>query len=171
MKMSDSGCGEEYIVIASFTTNLDDPNRTTWDLKPYQSAGLGTPGGTWRLIEAGAGMIYKSGKIAIDGTLVSNDYIAPSGVNLGGGGGSAGNGAGGSSSNASGGDSAGGGSGGSSTSGGSSGGSGGVSTPPPTPSGVPNSFTTTEHYEGYMQLQIRKPKKNCPTPDQKDCCK
>ena len=129
--MPNSDC--EYRVIASFTTNLDDPNRTTWDLTPYQSAGIGTPGGTWRLIEAGAGSDYGHGKIAADGTLVSNDYVEPSNV--------------------------------------PSQNRGNRSGAPSTPSGVPNSFTTTEHYEGYMQLQIKEPPKKCPNPEQKDCCK
>ena len=76
--MPNSDC--EYRVIASYTTNGSDPLHSSWDLTPYQSAGIGTPGGTWRLIEAGANLEYAHGNIAADGTLVSSDYVEPSNV-------------------------------------------------------------------------------------------
>lgn len=142
-----SDCKKKHRVIASFTTNLNDPNRATWDLTPYQSAGLGTPGGTWRLVEAGAGVVYASGKIAPDGTLVSNDYVAPSASGLRGGG--------------------------NNRAGGENNNSGNEDPETLTPSGVPDDFTTSYSYDGYMELEEEEPEKQCPYPEQQgteECC-
>ena len=68
---------DKYRTIASFTTNANDPERSSWDLTPYKTAGVGPPGGTWRLIELGFPLVHGEGKIASDGTLVSGDYVEP----------------------------------------------------------------------------------------------
>ena len=140
--MPNSDCKRNRRVIASFITNSNDPDRKTWDLTAYQTAGLGKPGGTWRLVEAGAGLVYEHGKIAPDGTLVSNDFVfVDNGVNWGGGGGG---------------------------SGGGEGGLGGAGTP--TPSGVPDDFTTSYDYDGYMELEVEDPEEECPCPELEECC-
>jgi hypothetical protein len=71
--MPDDNCTTKYRTVASFVTNATVPSRATWDLTPYKTAGIGKPGGTWRLIEVGANLLYAEGKIAADGTLVSYD--------------------------------------------------------------------------------------------------
>ena len=76
--MTYGDCKKKYRVIGSFTTNASDPATASWDLRPYQTAGLGTPGGRWRLIEVGYNLLYAEGKISADGTLVSSDYVEPS---------------------------------------------------------------------------------------------
>lgn len=146
-------CKNKRRVIASYTTNASDPNLTTWDLTPYQSAGIGTPGGTWRLIEVGANLEYAHGKIAADGTLVSSDYVEPIG-----GGGNGGNGNNGSS-------------GGAAGENGNSGNSSGGNVQ--TPSGLPNDFVSQYSYPGYMELQEEEPQEECPDPECKheECCK
>ena len=68
---------DKYRTIASFTTNANDPERASWDLTPYKTAGVGTPGGKWRLIELGYHDVKPEGKISADGTLVSYDYVEP----------------------------------------------------------------------------------------------
>ena len=80
-------------ILASYTTN--SANRT-WDLTPYQGDDIGPPGGSWRLRERAAGLVYGSGTINGNGRLV----------------------------------------------------------------GLPNSFTTSYSYDGYMQLEI-----GCPQPN------
>ncbi len=140
--MQNGDCKRKRRVIASFITNSNDPDRTTWDLTPYQSAGRGTPGGSWRLIEAGYGDVYAHGKIASDGTLVSSDFVeSPSGINE----------AARSSSNGDGRmreDNAG----------------------TPTPSGVPDEFDKSCDYDGYMELEVEEPEEPCQCPELEDCC-
>ena len=75
--MSYGNCEKKHRTVASFTTNVNDPATSSWDLTPYKTAGIGTPGGTWRLIEVGYNLLYESGKISSDGTLVSYDYEEP----------------------------------------------------------------------------------------------
>ena len=75
--MSYGNCPKKYKTIATFTTNGNDPSRSSWDLTPYKTAGMGPPGGTWRIIEVGYNLQYQTGKIAADGTLVANDYQPP----------------------------------------------------------------------------------------------
>ena len=55
-------------IIASYTTSL--PYNPTWDLTPYQGAGIAT-GNTnrWLLIEVGLNVTHGSGNVALDGTL------------------------------------------------------------------------------------------------------
>ena len=76
--MSSCNCPNKTKAVASFITNASDPGRSSWDLTPYKTAGIAKPGGTWRLIETGAQLMYYSGKVSADGTLVSNDYVEPS---------------------------------------------------------------------------------------------
>ena len=80
--MSYGNCEKKHRTVASFTTNVNDPSTSSWDLTPYKTAGIGTPGGTWRLIEVGYNLLYNSGKISADGTLVSSDYIEPDNAGL-----------------------------------------------------------------------------------------
>ena len=141
--MTSDGCKRKHRIIASFTTNRNDPNRTTWDLTPYRSAGIGTPGGTWRLVEAGAGVVYASGKIAPDGTLVANDYVISPEVNIVSPGANLEDGGGNGSEN-----------------GGNNPGENGQGTT--TPCGLPNNFTTPYDYEGYMELQDEFPRDDTP---------
>lgn len=72
--MSYTNHQNKYRTIASFTTNAREPAKARWDLTPYKTAGIGTAGGTWRLIEVGYNLLYQNGKISADGTLVSNSY-------------------------------------------------------------------------------------------------
>lgn len=53
--------------IASFVTNRDNP---IWNLTPYQGVGIGTRCGFWRLIEVAYPLIYNTGRIDENGTLV-----------------------------------------------------------------------------------------------------
>lgn len=73
--MSSCNCPNKNKPIASFITNAGDPSRSSWDLTPYKTAGIAKPGGTWRLIETGAQLMYYSGKVSADGTLVSYNYV------------------------------------------------------------------------------------------------
>ena len=66
--MSYGNCEKKHRTVASFTTNVNDPSTSSWDLTPYKTAGIGTPGGTWRLIEVGYNLLYESGKISSDGS-------------------------------------------------------------------------------------------------------
>ena len=63
------GSAPSSTTIATFVVNSQDPGRSTWDLTPYQSAGIGRPGGTWRIVEAGYNLQYAEGTIADDGSL------------------------------------------------------------------------------------------------------
>ena len=76
--MANTNCPNKNKPIATYTMNANDPARTTWDLTPYKGAGIGPAGGTWRLIEVGYNLLYYSGKISSDGTLVSDSYVEPS---------------------------------------------------------------------------------------------
>ena len=55
---------KKHRVVGSFTTNTNDPATASWNLSPYQTTGIGKPGGTWRLIEVGYNLLYAEGKIA-----------------------------------------------------------------------------------------------------------
>jgi len=78
----------KYRTIASFTTQANTSS-ATWDLTPYHSAGIGTPGRKWRLVEVGMNTCYGSGVVAADGTLAPGGYIEPTGNNSSGGSGGA----------------------------------------------------------------------------------
>lgn len=75
--MPNGNCPNKNKAIASFVTNATDPARSSWDLRPYKTAGIAKPGSTWRIIETGAMLQYYSGKVSADGTLVSYDYQEP----------------------------------------------------------------------------------------------
>ena len=75
--MTYGNCEKKHRVVGAFTTNTTVPGHESWDLRPYKTAGIGKPGGTWRLIEVGYNLLYAEGKIAADGTLVSYDYVEP----------------------------------------------------------------------------------------------
>ena len=59
-------------VLASFVTNSTIADHRTWDLTPYQGAGIDSadcPHVQWRLIETGAGLTYGNGRVDADGEL------------------------------------------------------------------------------------------------------
>jgi len=60
------GCDCSTTVIARYTTNRDNP---TWDLTPYQGAGVGKPNTFWRVYETSGGVEYHRGNIDENGTL------------------------------------------------------------------------------------------------------
>ena len=41
--MSYGNCEKKHRTVASFTTNVNDPSTSSWDLTPYKTAGIGTP--------------------------------------------------------------------------------------------------------------------------------
>lgn len=41
--MSYGSCEKKHRTVASFTTNVNDPSTSSWDLTPYKTAGIGTP--------------------------------------------------------------------------------------------------------------------------------
>ena len=59
--MPDAKEARTNVTIASYTVNSLDESRRSWDLTPYQGAGMGTPGGTWRIKESGYNLQYFSG--------------------------------------------------------------------------------------------------------------
>ena len=40
--MSYGNCEKKHRTVASFTTNVNDPATSSWDLTPYKTAGIGT---------------------------------------------------------------------------------------------------------------------------------
>ena len=67
--MTYENSSKKHRVVGSFTTNTNDPATASWNLAPYQTTGIGKPGGRWRLIEVGYNLLYAEGEIASDGTL------------------------------------------------------------------------------------------------------
>ena len=68
-----SNCGEicedcQKRVIATHTTNRE--TNPTWDLTPYQGAGVGDPKASWRIFETSGGVEYGRGDIDETGVLV-----------------------------------------------------------------------------------------------------
>ena len=70
--MTYGNCEKKHRVVGSFTTNTSVPGHESWDLRPYKTAGIGKPGGTWRLIEVGYNLLYAEGKIAADGKAMTS---------------------------------------------------------------------------------------------------
>lgn len=67
IKQNCCPCNCTPTVFGSAVTNRNNP---TWDLSPWQGAGVGTPCAFWRLIEVAYPLVHNSGKIDKNGTLV-----------------------------------------------------------------------------------------------------
>ena len=48
---------KKHRVVGSFTTNTSVPGHESWNFSPYQTVGIGKPGGRWHLIEVGYNLL------------------------------------------------------------------------------------------------------------------
>lgn len=70
LKANCCSCDCEPMVIARYNIHGAYPERSSWDLTPYQGEGIGAYCGKWQIMEVSYGLIYASGEIDEKGRLV-----------------------------------------------------------------------------------------------------